>query len=185
MPPPSKIDQLPPDVREALDRFLVAAGFGNIVEAAEWLTEMGHPIGKSAVGEYNKKLKQRVAAIKASTEAAKLIVAAAPDEAADRSNAIIALVQHDIFESLLSLQQAADEDTDPLSRVELLGKAAKHIATLARADIARQKHAAEVRENARAELLREQEQQLEAAVQSRGMTAEQAAFWREQFLKGT
>jgi vacuolar-type H+-ATPase catalytic subunit A/Vma1 len=185
MPPPSKIDQLPPEVRAALDQFLIAAGFGNIVQAAEWLTELGHPIGKSSVGAYNQKLKQRIAAIKASTEAAKLIVAAAPDEAADRSNAIIALVQHDIFESLLSLQQAASDETDPLERVELLGKAAKHIATLARADIARQKHAQEVRETARQELLREQEQKLDAAVQSRGMTADQAAFWREQFLKGT
>ena len=85
MPPPSKIDQLPPEVRAALDQFLIAAGFGNIVQAAEWLTELGHPIGKSSVGAYNQKLKQRIAAIKASTEAAKLIVAAAPDEAADRT----------------------------------------------------------------------------------------------------
>lgn len=186
MPPPSKIDLLPEDVRRALDTKIVANGFGGYVALSAWLSDKGFAIGKTNVGNYGQKLERRMAAIKASTEAARMIAAVAPDDADERSNAIISLVQTEIFDSLLSLQDAADEEADPAERIDLLGKAAKNIATLTRASITRNKWADEVRvrDAARAELLKEQENKLDAAVQAGGLGAEQAAFWRETFLKG-
>lgn len=147
MPPASKIDQLPEDVRAELDQRLIASGFGGYVGLAQWLTEKGFGIGKSAVGAYGQKLERRLAAIKASTEAAKLIAQAAPDDADDRSNAIISLVQTEIFDAILALQEVtdSDEELDPGERIELLGKAAKNIATLSRASVNRNKWAVEVR----------------------------------------
>lgn len=144
MPGPSKIDQLDPAVRAELDRRIVANGFSGYVALAEWLAEQGCEIGKSAVGQRGLQLKRKLALIKASTESARMIAAAAPDDADERSNAIISLIQSEIFESLLSLQEAAEED-DPAARVEILGKAAKNIATLTRASVARNKWATEVR----------------------------------------
>lgn len=144
MPAPSKIDLLPEDVRRDLDARIVASGFGGYVALADWLSERGYAIGKSALGVHGQRLERRLAAIKASTEAAKMITAAAPDEADDRSNAIISLVQTQIFDCLLALQDA-EEETDPGERVVILGKAAKNIATLTRASVARNKWAAEVR----------------------------------------
>jgi hypothetical protein len=149
MPPRSKIDQLPDEVRAALDRKLIEDGFRNYVELAAWLTEQGYAIGKSAVGAYGQNLQRRLDAIRASTEAARLIAQAAPDDADERSNAIISLVQTEIFESLLALQEASEE-ADPATRVELLGKAAKNIATLTRASVARNKWSAEVRKKVEA-----------------------------------
>lgn len=151
MPPPSKIDLLDEATRRELDERIIANGFGGYVALAEWLREHGYSIGKSAVGEYGQKLERRLAAIKTSTEAAKLIAAAAPDDADDRSNAIISLIQTEIFEGLLALQEAEGMD-DPAERVALLGKAAKNIATLTRASIARNKWAAEVRKQITAAL---------------------------------
>lgn len=147
MPAPSKIDQLDTDLRRELDERIIANGFGGYVALAEWLGERGYSIGKSAVGAYGQKLERRLAAVKASTEAAKLIAAAAPDDADDRSNAIISLVQTEIFDAILALQEAADEDEnpDPAARIALLGKAAKNIATLSRASVNRNKWAVEVR----------------------------------------
>src|SRR5690606_36058577 len=52
MPPRSKIEQLPDDVRAELDRKLIEDGFRNYVELAQWLTDRGHASGKSAVGAY-------------------------------------------------------------------------------------------------------------------------------------
>lgn len=144
MPPRSKIEQLPDDVRADLDRKLIEDGFSNYVELAQWLTERGHAIGKSAVGAYGQNLQRRLDAIRASTEAARLIAQAAPDEADERSNAIISLVQTEIFESLLALQDASEE-SDPAERVAILGKAAKNIAALTRASVTRNKWAAEIR----------------------------------------
>lgn len=145
MPSPSKIDQLPDAVRRELEGRIIAAGFGDYVEHARWLSEeRGHAIGKSAVGAYGQKLERRLSAIKASTEAARMIAAAAPDDADERSNAIISLVQTEIFESLLAMQEA-EEEAEPAKRVEILGKAAKNIATLTRASVARNKWAVEAR----------------------------------------
>lgn len=147
MPAPSKIDQLDTDLRRELDERIIANGFGGYVALADWLSERGYSIGKSAVGAYGQKLERRLAAVKASTEAAKLIATAAPDDADDRSNAIISLVQTEIFDAILALQEVAEEDEnpDPAARIALLGKAAKNIATLSRASVNRNKWAVEVR----------------------------------------
>ena len=144
MPAPSKIELLDDPVRRELDARIIANGFGGYVELSGWLAERGYSIGKSAVGAYGQRLERRLGAIRASTEAARMIAAAAPDDADERSAAIISLVQTEIFESLLALQDATDE-TDPAKRVEILGKAAKNIATLTRASVTRNKWAAEVR----------------------------------------
>ncbi|MGO1072312.1 DUF3486 family protein [Lysobacter sp. CA199] len=163
MPPRSKVDQLPEALRDELKQRLIANGFSNYNELAEWLTDRGYEIGKSAVGVYGQKLERRLRAIKASTDAARMISEAAPDDADDRSNAIISLVQTQIFEGLLAMQDAEDE-SNPAKRVEILGKAAKNIATLTRASVARHKWANEIRK------------QLEAAL---------AAMKKEGFDEGT
>lgn len=145
MPPPRKIDLLPEDVRQELDGLIIGNGFGGYAGLSEWLAGKGFEISKTAVGAYGQKLERRLAAVRASTEAARLIAAAAPDDADERSNAIISIVQTEIFDALLCMQEATDEDVDPAKRVEILGKAAKNIATLTRASIARNKWAAELR----------------------------------------
>ncbi len=145
MPPRSKIDLLPDDVRAELDRKLLGAGFGSYVELAAWLTERGHAIGKSAVGEYGKALQERLDSIRASTDAARQIAQAAPDDADERSNAIISLLQAEIFETLIVLQSAAKE-ADSTKRIAMLGSVAKNIATLTRASVTRNKWAVEVRQ---------------------------------------
>jgi hypothetical protein len=183
MPPASKIDQLPQDVRAELDTRLIASGFGGYVGLADWLTEKGFSIGKSAVGAYGQKLERRLAAVKASTEAARLISQAAPDDADERSNAIISIVQTEIFDALLALQEleeGAEEGMDPGARIALLGKAAKNIATLSRASVNRHKWATEVREKA----LQEASQRVEDAARARGLGAEDVAFWRNTVLQG-
>ncbi len=149
MPPPSKIDQLPAEIRQELDRRLIANGFGGCVALSGWLQEQGYEISKTAVGERNLRLKRRLAAITASTEAMKMVADAAPDESDDRSNAIISLLQTDMFEALVEFQEAAAEDSEEITaadRIALYSKAAKNIATLTRAAVARNKWAAETRE---------------------------------------
>ncbi|MCD7099107.1 DUF3486 family protein [Stenotrophomonas sp. MMGLT7] len=147
MPPPSKIDQLPEDVRAELEQRLISNGFSGYVALSEWLADAGYSIGKSALGVHGQKLERRLAAVRASTEAARLITQAAPDDADDRSNAIISLVQTEIFDAILALQEVAEdgETLDPAARITLLGKAAKNIATLSRASVNRNKWAVEVR----------------------------------------
>ena len=86
---------------------------------------------------YGAKLDRRLAAIRASTEAAKIIQAHAGDDKDARSEALTAMVQTELFEAILELQEAVegDEKSDPGERVALLSKAAKNIATLTRSSV--------------------------------------------------
>jgi len=87
---------------------------------------------RSAVHRYGQKLERRLTAIRASTEAAKLIQAQAGDDKDARSEALTALVQTELFEAILQLQEADDPDVDQAERVGMLSSAAKNIATLTR-----------------------------------------------------
>ena len=121
---------------------------------------------RSALGRYGQRLDRRLSAIKASTEAAKLIQAQAGDNQDARSEALTALVQTELFEAILSLQEA-DEAEDPGDRVAMLSSAAKNIATLTRSSVNLKKFQAEVEEATRKKLLEEQRVKLDA-LQSKG-----------------
>lgn len=145
MPQPRKVDQLDQETRAELDRRIIANGFGGYVALSEWLAENGYEIGKSALGVHGQGLERRMAQIKAATEAAKLITDQSPDDADERSNAIMGMIQADIFDTLVAMQEA-EGLTDPAERIGVLSKAAKNIATLTRASVTRNKWAMEVRE---------------------------------------
>ena len=179
MPPPSKIDLLPEDVRAELDQRLIQAGFGRCEDLSEWLWEKGFEIGKTTVNVRAQKLKRRLAAITASTEGAKILAKVAPDDADDRSNAILAIIQSELFDMLVDLDSAVDEE-NRVKRIELLNKVAKNAATLTRASVARNKWAVEVKQKA----LTEAANRVEVAAMARGMSREDATFWREQVLQG-
>lgn len=139
---PSKIDLLPAGVRDELNRRLVANAFSGYEALADWLATQGCELKKSAVHAYGQRLERRLSAIKASTEAAAAIAAAAPDEADQRSAAVISLVQTDIFDIMVTLQEA--EEGEPADRLKLLSRAAKSIAELSRASVNQKKWQAEV-----------------------------------------
>lgn len=145
MPAPAKIALLPDDVRQALDRRLVGNAFSGYHALAAWLGEQGYEIGKSAIHHYGQGLKRKLAAIQASTEAARLIAESSPDDEDRRSEAVMSLLQSEMFTVLVNLQDAAEEEDDAAARMGLLSKAAKAIAELSRASVNQKKHAAAVR----------------------------------------
>lgn len=144
--------------------------------------EEGDLPSRAAVYRYGQKLERRLAAIRASTEAAKIIRAQAGDELDARSEALTAMIQSELFESIISLQEAGDEEMDPAERVGLLATAAKNIATLTRSSVTLKKYQNEAEERARKALLAEQAAELDKTVQAGGMDEDQAMFWRKKFL---
>lgn len=144
MPPPSKIDLLPEEVRRELEEKIISNGFGGYVALSEWLAERGFEIGKSTLGVHGKKLERHIAAVKASTQAALALEEAARDDSDARSNAIYAQFQSGIFDALMALDEAEDE-ADPVKKLALLTKAGKDFAAIGRGNLARQRWAAEVR----------------------------------------
>lgn len=186
----SSIDRLDPEIKAYL-LAMVATGSMTLNELIADLqtrypaaAAAGDLPSRSAVGRYGQKLERRLAAIRASTEAAKLIQAHAGDDKDARSEALTAMVQTELFEAILELQEAdaESEDADPADRVALLSKAAKNIATLTRSSINLKEFQAKVEEATRKKLLAEQEANLQEVAKAQGMDEAQVDFWRRKFL---
>ncbi len=168
----STVSRLPAEIKSYIEAML-ATGAQTLDELIADLRERfpaeasaGALPSRSAVHRYGAKLDRRLAAIRASTEAAKLIQAQAGDDKDARSEALTALVQTELFEAILALQEADDPDADPGERVGMLSAAAKNIATLTRSSVNLKKFQAEVEEATRKKLLAEQRARLDALGQS-------------------
>jgi hypothetical protein len=144
----STITALPEDVRRWLERALTEQNFSGYEALEEMMRDKGYAISKSAIHRHGQKIERRMAAIKASTEAAKLIVEAAGDDQDARSESIIALVQTEMFDSIIAIQEADDDDLSPTDRLGLMSKAAKNIATLTRASIVQKQFKTQVQAKA-------------------------------------
>lgn len=152
----SSVTRLPPEVKAYIEAML-ATGAQTLDELIADLRERfpaeakaGELPSRSALHRYGSKLDRRLSAIRASTEAAKLIQAQAGDEQDARSEALTALVQTELFEAILSLQEADDPEADPGERVGMLSAAAKNIATLTRSSIGLKTFQAQARARAKA-----------------------------------
>jgi hypothetical protein len=182
MPPVPKIAKLPPELRQWLHRTFVERAFGDIegitAELNALMKEAGVAItvGKSAVGVESQRVRRAQEAIAATTEAARLIAQAAPDEADDRSAAAMALVQSEVFELLLQVRESAEME-DPIARLGVMSEAALAMSRLSRSRVNQARWAQEVR--TRTEAAAEAVAQI---AKRGGLTPEQSAEIRAQIL---
>ncbi|CRZ20605.1 Protein of uncharacterised function (DUF3486) [Kingella kingae] len=130
MAPRSNMETLPENVRREFERCLIENGFANYTDLAAWLNQQGYQISRSAAYRYGSKIERRLRAIKESTEAAKLIVANADDENDSRSEALMALLQNQLFEALVDISEKDSEELAPEARFDLLSEGGKRIAGL-------------------------------------------------------
>ena len=175
-----KCHTLPTADKAWLDNQLVSHNFSDYDQLAAMLTARGYQISKSSVHRYGQHLERRMSAIRASTEAAKAIASAAPDDADARSEALMSLLQTDLFDLLLVLQES--KTADPAKRVALLGKLAKSVADLSRASVGQKKHANTIREEERQRVATQAADAAESAVKQAGLSGETAAWVRAQVL---
>jgi hypothetical protein len=177
----SIVSGIDPEVRAALEALLSEGRLTLdelIAELRETFPDKTIP-SRAATGRYGQKLSRRLAAIRASTEAARLISEQAGDSQDARSEALTALVQTEIFEAILNLQEAEDPSLDPGERLGMLSAAAKNIATLSRSSVNLKKFQAEAGTRARALLLEEQAARAESVGQKPGVTEETRNAIRE------
>jgi len=148
----SKIERLPARLRDELSKKLIAGAFSGYDGLEKWLAGEGAAIGlrgeeipkHSSIHRYGVELQEKLEAIRASTDAARQIADAAPDDADLRSAAVISLVQTEVFDLLIKLREA-DTETDTPKRVKLLSAVAGNIAKLSRASVNQKKWEQEIR----------------------------------------
>ena len=140
MPPVGKIASLPEEHRAWLHKAIVERGFGDITALTEQLNALckaggvAISIGRSAVGAESQRVRRAQEAIRATTEAAKIIAETSADPGDTRSEATMALIQSETFELMLKVTEAGDED-DPVARLKLMANVAKSAATVSRARV--------------------------------------------------
>ena len=151
----SKIREYPPELRDWLDSELVRRGFADYVQLAADLVKQGEQLGKaveaskSGLQRYGKDLEHKLQAIKDSTAAARLIAKEAPDDADERSAALNALTQTELFNIIISIREL-DDETDLLKRAKLLSALTGNISKLTRSSVYQKKHQIEVRDKVNA-----------------------------------
>ena len=133
MAPRSSVELLPEEVRHALERRLAELGFAHYSELTDWLKSQGFEISRSAVHRFGQKVERRFASIKASTEAARLIADGAADEGDTRSEALMAMLQTELFDAMVSIGEIDEENLSSIDRFSMMAGAAKNIAALASA----------------------------------------------------
>src|SRR5574343_343525 len=109
----STITALPEEVRQALEARLIAQGFTGYQGLEDWLRGQGLEISRSAIHRHGQKIERRMAAIKAITEAA-------DDDQDARSEAVIALVQTEMFDSIIAIQEADDDELTPADKLGMM-----------------------------------------------------------------
>lgn len=139
----SKISQMPPQDRDWLNAELASRGFADYEELSNLLKARGYEISHAAVHRHGQQLQRRLEAIQTSTEFAKAIVDAAPDQADKRSEALISLVQTGMFNAIVDFQEA-DLTNDPVKKVKLYNNAAIGLSMLVKSSLAQKQWADEV-----------------------------------------
>lgn len=177
MSPRSSIALLPENVRLALERKLAENGFANYTELTEWLNQQGYQISRSAVHRYGQQVERRFASIKASTEAARLIAESASDEHDTRSEALMAMLQTELFDALILIGEMDDRELNALDRFGVMAEGAKKISGLISASTRLKEYQNKVKARAQATA-----DEVEKVVKKGGLSDETAEQIRKQIL---
>lgn len=138
MPARSQISQLPEELRKRLEQMLIANNFSDYDGLAQWLSEQGFEIHRSSVYRFGTQFEERVRALKASTEQARAIVQASPDDDGSMNEALMRLTQQMAFDLLMQLQVDPESIDFP--------KLVRAISDMNRSSVALKKYRDEVRE---------------------------------------
>ncbi|MBN6060431.1 DUF3486 family protein [Aggregatibacter actinomycetemcomitans] len=176
MPKRSTVKQLPRAVKDWLDAALVENNFSGYSALEEALKARGYDISRSAVHRYGQALERRLASVKASTEAAKVISENISNDKGAHSDAILEMIQSQVFNTLMNLEEIKEED-DPMKRLAALSFVGKNISPLIGASINLKKYQAEIKARAEAAA-----REVDEVVKKNGLTEETADQIRKQIL---
>lgn len=170
MPPRSKVEALPDEVREELNRRLVGSAFSDYEAHAAWLAERGFEIRKSSIHRYGAKFEDKCVALKMVTEQARAIVAESPDDDNAVNEALIRLAQEKTFGVLMDMEIDPDQVQLP--------KLIRSIADMGRASVQQKKYQAETRKAA----LEDAATKVDKVGKAKGVSKETIELFRREIL---
>jgi len=181
---------LPAEIRAWFDQALRSRGFGDYENLTAELGERlaaagwGEQPSLATVGRWGLARKRAMESTLRVAELLGAIHDAAPDQAAKRTAGLSTLIQDRIVSLLFDIaEREAAGESDPDAQLELgqlYAKLGSTVAQMQRAEIQQRKWQGEVEAIALAAAA----DRVEQAAQARGLSADDAKFWREQVLMG-
>lgn len=141
----SAVARMPRQVREELNRRLVAGSFANYGSLSVWLRKQGYNFSLKTISKYGDKLKQRLEAVRLATTQARAVVEATGEDDIKMNEALLRLVQQHLFAVLMEISP------DPTQ--QNLTALARSVAEMGRASIMQKKYAEELRNTVKARLV--------------------------------
>lgn len=181
MPPVGKIDQLPDETRDELNRLLCQYRHGRLGEVRAWLLEQGHDISVPTIGRYSKELKEKVDARRERVLARiELHKACGGLSEGDKASLMEAGEMAAYDEVLDMLDQAASMDI--VARAKFMPHVIKAMTSVSDSAKKTAGYRKEIEAEAKRQALEEAAERVDQTARSQGLSAEQARFWREQVL---
>ena len=174
MPNRSKISELPPEVREALNARLVEQDFTGYEGLVEWLAELGYAISRSSAHRHGRELKTQFEEAMADARRTSALALATRESGREDDGALLAAASEIMQDKLVrvSLKLGQDGDSDPAETARALSTISRAFADVGRFDLSRQKWETEVAARARAELIAQQREKLDELGKSGAVPAD-------------
>lgn len=100
----AKIKMLPEATRAELNQHLVEHGFGDYESLSRLLSEKGFQISRSALQRYGSRFERTLERVSLASAQAREVIAASPDREGTIGDALVRLVQKEIFGVLVECQ---------------------------------------------------------------------------------
>lgn len=100
-----KIRGLPKELRQELERRIEDHDFRNFAELQSWLRAKGFHISRQTITSYSKRFEAKLEALRIATAQARAVVEGLKGDGADFDEAILRLVQGEMFNLLSSLHE--------------------------------------------------------------------------------
>jgi len=109
MPKRPLINELPSELKAALDKRLIEEGFQNYQALSAWLGEKGFEISKSSLHRYGQHFEEKIQSLKLATEQARTIAETVGDDENSLGDALTRLAQQKAFQALLDISDQGSE----------------------------------------------------------------------------
>lgn len=171
MPSPPKIQtELSDELRDELEKKIVANHFGGYKSLESWLADKGYAISHAAIHRHGQAMKERLQRNVANATQATLILKECPKyDDGLLISATLALIQSEIFGLMNTIQNLDEEETDdPEKRAKMLKDLTMSIVNIGKATSSQKKFETEIRQQER-ELM---EKQVSVELKQQGISAD-------------
>jgi hypothetical protein len=174
MPPKSSVKSLPKDLKFQIDTMIID-GIMTLDDLSAYIVDQGHEISRSALGRYSKTFTSTAAKMNQMKEMAKAFADELGDDVDTDAHKVVVQMLHTIFMRISMDEIGSDDPSMKPKDIMMLSAALKNM-------MGSVKDRQKIEENALIKARKEAANDASKSMRKAGLSVEQVAFWREEFL---